>query len=68
MDKKTLTAEQKTIRKLSDKLVEIQRPIRILDSCKWDVDIQVQFFKGKRGTVPRSQVDEIIKAGGRLIR
>lgn len=34
----------KTIRELSDKIVEAQRPIRILDAIKWDADIQRAFF------------------------
>lgn len=35
---------RQTIRRLSDKLVEAQRPIRILDAIKWDASIQQAFF------------------------
>ncbi len=31
-------------RKLSDRIVEAQRPIRILDAIKWDADIRDRFF------------------------
>lgn len=34
----------RTIRLLSDRLVDAQRPIRILDACKWDDEIEEQFF------------------------
>lgn len=33
-----------TIRELSDRIVEAQRPIRILDAVKWDDTIQADFF------------------------
>jgi len=35
----------KTVRELSDRLVEAQRPIRILDAIKWDPSIQITFFE-----------------------
>ena len=34
----------RTIRLLSDRIVEAQRPIRILDACKWDDRIEEEFF------------------------
>ncbi|MFG0330619.1 MAG: flavohemoglobin expression-modulating QEGLA motif protein [Phycisphaerales bacterium] len=37
-------AYRKTIRELSDRLVEVQRPIRILDAIKWDSTVQSAFF------------------------
>ncbi|HEY1067619.1 MAG TPA: tyrosine/phenylalanine carboxypeptidase domain-containing protein, partial [Pirellulales bacterium] len=37
---------QRSIRELSDRLVEAQRPIRILDAIKWDASIQQAFFAG----------------------
>jgi len=41
------------IRALSDRLVEAQRPIRILDAIKWDDDIERAFFeKGCRELPP----------------
>jgi uncharacterized protein (TIGR02421 family) len=33
------------VRELSDRLVEAQRPIRILDAIKWDDDIERAFFE-----------------------
>jgi len=48
-----LNAYQKMIRALSDRLVEAQRPIRILDAIKWDDDIERAFFeKGCRELPP----------------
>ena len=41
-----------TIRELSDRLVKAQRPIRILDSVKWDDDIQQKFFADKCQQLP----------------
>src|SRR6266849_7492665 len=35
---------RRTIRALSDRLVEAQRPIRILDAVKWDESIERGFF------------------------
>ncbi len=40
-----LDAYQRTIRELSDRLVEAQRPIRILDAIKWDDSVQDAFFR-----------------------
>src|SRR5947207_5263035 len=39
-----LSAYESTVRALSDRLVEAQRPIRILDAIKWDDDIERAFF------------------------
>jgi uncharacterized protein (TIGR02421 family) len=39
-----LTPSQTTIRQLSDRLVEAQRPFRILDAIKWDDQIEQAFF------------------------
>lgn len=36
-----------TVRKLSDRIVLAQAPIRILDSIKWDASIQAEFFANK---------------------
>lgn len=41
-----LTPYQTTIRRLSDRLVEAQRPIRVLDAIKWDDTIEKTFFAG----------------------
>lgn len=43
------------VRELSDRLVEIQRPIRILDAVKWDVSVQEAFFAADCRELP--QVD-----------
>src|SRR5881394_2202281 len=32
------------VRRLSDRLVEAQRPIRVLDAIKWDDDVERAFF------------------------
>lgn len=34
-----------TIRRLSDRLVELQRPIRILNAIKWDDAVEARFFE-----------------------
>lgn len=50
-----------TVRKLSDRLVEAQRPIRILDAIKWDADIQEKFFKKKAQEQPEVDGDYYAK-------
>ena len=37
--------EKEKIRALSDRLVTLQKPIRILDAIKWDESIKEDFFK-----------------------
>src|SRR3989441_11578287 len=50
---RTLTAYESMVRELSDRLVEAQRPIRILDAIKWDDEIERAFFdKGCRELPP----------------
>lgn len=39
-----LCTYEELIRSLSDRLVEAQRPIRILDAIKWDDDVEHAFF------------------------
>lgn len=41
------------IRELSDALVAIQKPIRLLDSIKWTAEIQEDFFKNKFKKLPQ---------------
>ena len=41
---RTLTPYESMVRTLSDRLVEAQRPIRILDAIKWDEAIERDFF------------------------
>lgn len=44
---------RRTVRELSDRLVEAQRPIRILDAIKWEDSVQEAFFaKGCRELPP----------------
>jgi len=52
-----LNAYQKTIRKLSRRLVKAQRPIRILDSIKWGPHLQEEFFKSKFKKLPHLTAD-----------
>jgi uncharacterized protein (TIGR02421 family) len=35
----------RTIRGLSDRIVEAQRPIRVLDACKWNEEVETRFFE-----------------------
>lgn len=47
----------KTIRTLSDKLVEAQRPIRLLDAIKWGPEVKENFFKHKFKRLPNVDVE-----------
>jgi len=48
-----LSVYEGMVRKLSDRLVEAQRPIRILDAIKWDDEVERAFFeKGCRELPP----------------
>lgn len=42
--RRPLSAYESTVRALSDRLVDAQRPIRILDAIKWDDDVERAFF------------------------
>src|SRR3954467_5649460 len=42
--RRPLTAYEALVRGLSDRLVEAQRPIRILDAIKWDDGVERAFF------------------------
>jgi len=46
-----------SLRELSDRLVEIQRPIRILDAIKWDDAVRVDFFASKCRELPKVDRD-----------
>jgi uncharacterized protein (TIGR02421 family) len=51
-----LSTYETLVRSLSDRLVEAQRPIRILDAIKWDEDIERAFFAaGCRALPPVSR-------------
>lgn len=41
------------VQDLSQRIVEAQRKIRILDSIKWDDTIRQEFFKAKGGSLPK---------------
>lgn len=47
------TAEGSIIRALSERIVEAQRPIRILDQVKWDDSIKRDFFRHKTTRLPK---------------
>jgi len=44
-----------TVKELSDRLVELQRPIRILDAIKWGAEVEERFFE--RGASELPEVD-----------
>lgn len=53
MDKpKVLTPYEKIVRTLSDRIVDAQKPIRILNALKWDNHIKDYFFKHKFKKLP----------------
>ena len=43
----------RTVRELSERLILIQRPIRVLDAMRWDASIQWQFFADRCERLPR---------------
>lgn len=45
-------AYRQTLKTLSDRIVKAQQPIRILDSIKWESEIQITFFKKKCKELP----------------
>lgn len=49
---KSLTPYEQIIRDLSDRIVETQKPIRILNSLKWDNSIKKDFFDHKFKKLP----------------
>lgn len=56
-----LNAYQKTIRKLSRRLVRAQKPIRILDSIKWGPELQENFFKSNFKKLPHLTPDYYVQ-------
>lgn len=40
------------VRKLSDRMVELQAPIRVLDAVNWDKDVRQRFFANKAQKLP----------------
>lgn len=53
MAKKKLNDYQQTVRDLSDRIVEAQSPIRVLDAIKWDDTVKADFFKHKAKELPK---------------
>ncbi len=51
-------------RRLSDRLVQLQSPIRVLDAINWDRSIREEFFKHKGERLP--QVDKAMNQELRL--
>ncbi|MBV2134558.1 flavohemoglobin expression-modulating QEGLA motif protein [Pseudomonas sp. MAP12] len=49
---KANTEYRQTIRALSDRLVEAQTPIRVLDAIKWDDGIRADFLKSRGSKLP----------------
>jgi uncharacterized protein (TIGR02421 family) len=52
-----LTPYQALVRGLSDRLVDAQRPIRILDAIKWDDDVERAFFAAGAAALPPVSAD-----------
>lgn len=52
-----LTDYQQVIRELSDRIVQAQKPIRVLDALKWDSDVQAQFFRDQFKKLPKVDAD-----------
>src|SRR5579862_6081884 len=52
-----LSSYESLVRSLSDRLVEAQRPIRILDAIKWDDDVERAFFARSARELPPVTTD-----------
>lgn len=48
---------QLVIRSLSDRLVDAQAPIRVLDAIKWDDSVREEFFRKRCKSLPAVDVD-----------
>lgn len=53
----SLTPYQQIVHDLSERIVQAQRPIRVLDSLKWGPEIKEAFFKAKCKILPPVDVD-----------
>ena len=49
---RTPTSLETRIRGLSDRLVEVQRPLRILDAVKWGDEVERSFFAAGARELP----------------
>lgn len=56
-----LTKHEETIRELSDLLIKIQKPIRILDALKWGPEVQATFFKNGFKSMPKINPEYYLK-------
>lgn len=48
-----LTEYQQCVKTLSDRLIELQKPIRILDAIKWPAAVKAQFMSDPGAELPR---------------
>ena len=48
-----MTDYRAKVRRLSDALVDAQKPIRILDAIKWDHQVELDFFAAKARELPK---------------
>ncbi len=53
----SLTLEQKIIHDLSERIVQAQKPLQILDAIKWGPEIRNDFFKHKAKELPKVDAD-----------
>lgn len=51
------------IRRLSQRIVDAQRPIRILDSIKWPAHVEQEFLKSKGKELPRLEPSDYAPLG-----
>ena len=51
------TKYKQVIRALSERVVNAQRPIRILDALKWDEEVEADFFKHKCQQMPKVSLE-----------
>lgn len=49
------------VRQLSDKMVELQAPIRVLDAVNWDKSVKHEFFKHKAERLPNITRDNYLQ-------
>src|SRR5437868_1081003 len=47
-----LSAYETTVRQFSERLVAIQRPLRVLDAVKWDDSVERAFFAANARALP----------------
>ena len=51
-DREFVGEYEQAIRELSERIVNAQKPIRILDALKWDEHVEEYFFKHKCRKLP----------------